>query len=214
MPVSLARWRPKLLALAWRLRALPDLAPASASDLLPLADRWRELAKAAFNRAGFTSPAGMTTEAVRSAFALAWTAALCRLGTLPIDQLVAEAKATPIPDGVADRLEYHQLRTLCRLLQRHAEARGQSSFALGLDVVVERLGVPQSTASRYLARLAREGVLTLLRRGDRKTGLASEYRFVGASEAAERGPPADYDWDWDCRPMEPAGTEADMRRAA
>jgi hypothetical protein len=184
-PVSLMRWQEKLLALVWRLKAMPELEASRGLDLLPLADLWAERAADAFHRLGVSCPVGMTLAAVRKAFQRAWMEAKYYVGNRPIDALAQLAKGTPIPEGGAERREFYWLVSLCERLQRMADHLEKPGFPLGQNIAADLLGVSRPTAKRYLKRLEREGLLTLLKRGSRTTGLATEYRWSFTEPAAK-----------------------------
>jgi hypothetical protein len=185
LPVSLVRWEEKLLALTWRLKAMPELASVAGFELSPLADLWRERAIEAFHDLGVTSPAGMTAAAVRKAFQRAWTQAVCQFGNRPIDVLFRLAKETPMPDGGTERREFYWLVNLCGRLQRMADHLGKPGFPLGQHIAAELLGVSRQTALRYMRRLEADGRLTLLKRGSRQTGLATEFCWNFPKPTAE-----------------------------
>jgi hypothetical protein len=73
------------------------------------------------------------------------------------------------------------LTSLCRELQRDAEASNNDRFFLSGHVAAEFLGVPPATTSRFLGRIEHAGVIVCVNRGKPIPGTpASEYRFIGA----------------------------------
>jgi hypothetical protein len=73
------------------------------------------------------------------------------------------------------------LVTLCRELQRDAEAVGNEAFFLSCHVAAVFLdGTPPATASRWLGMIEHAGVIVCVKRGDPRPGSpASEYRYAG-----------------------------------
>ena len=74
------------------------------------------------------------------------------------------------------------LVTLCRELQRDAEAVGNEAFFLSCHVAARFLddNTPPSTASRWLGMIEHAGVIVCVKRGTPKLGsLANEYRYLG-----------------------------------
>jgi hypothetical protein len=73
-----------------------------------------------------------------------------------------------------------QLVTLCRELQRDAEAVGNEAFYLSCRVAAGFLGVAPDTALRWLGMIEHAGVIVCVNRGEPKPGSpASEYRYLG-----------------------------------
>jgi hypothetical protein len=74
------------------------------------------------------------------------------------------------------------LVTLCRELQRDAEAVGNEAFFLSGKVAALFLGddTPPATASRWLGMIEHAGVIVCVKRGEPRPGSpASEYRYLG-----------------------------------
>jgi hypothetical protein len=71
------------------------------------------------------------------------------------------------------------LATFCRELQRAAEDVGQGTFYLSCRDAGQLLGVVPDTASRWLSLLQGAQVIACVVKGSKKSGLASQYRYLG-----------------------------------
>ena len=105
------------------------------------------------------------------------------LGAGPLGEALAEADSRPFPPSATRYVtpEIKRAVALCAVLQEHAV---QQPFYLAINALAEEFDVDAATASRWLRLLVRDGVLSLVKKGNR--GRATEYRY----NPAEPDPPA------------------------
>jgi hypothetical protein len=92
-----------------------------------------------------------------------------------------QAKGEPLPRAAAKfgLPGLKLLVALCRALHRAAADTNGDVFYLSCRDAGRLLGVTQQTASRWLGLLQRAGVIACFVRGSKKSGLASQYRYLG-----------------------------------
>jgi hypothetical protein len=177
LPICGERWQRKVLALVWRLKAMPALAAADAGDLEAVAVRWHAEAGGALGPEKWA----VSAAAVRAEFARAWRGAKHKVGDRPVDDLLALANAEEPPPELPSghrQPEFLLLAKLCRQLHRDA---GDDGFPLSHRMAAELLGVSVKTAGRYMQHLRNSRMLVLVEQGSKTTGLANVYRWVGSS---------------------------------
>jgi hypothetical protein len=92
-----------------------------------------------------------------------------------------DAMKGPLPKA-ADKFISKRLKllvALCRRLQRAAEELKRPGFYLSCRAAGRLLNVSHVTASEWFTVLQEAGVLALLVRGSKKSGMASQYRYLG-----------------------------------
>jgi hypothetical protein len=102
-------------------------------------------------------------------------------GAGKLDAIYAASLAAPLPAEAArcTKPEQQRLLALCHALDKEAQG---DIFFLDCRAAAPLIGVCRMTVWRYLMRFVQDGLLVLVRKGTRKSGLANEYRWVGASQ--------------------------------
>lgn len=169
LPKGPGKRNKQVFELARALKAIPELADASAKDLEPYVRRWHELAKPIIR----TQP----LEETRIDFLRAWPRVKFPKGAEPIQAIFEAAKAVE-PPAVALEYEQPELRLLvilCRELQR---AAGDRPFYLSCRTAGRLLGVDHATAWRWLFLLKADGVLDEVCKGSQAGRKATRYRYL------------------------------------
>jgi hypothetical protein len=112
----------------------------------------------------------------REKFVDGWTKCRWPKGTGPLADLFVRSQGDPRPPQLENpkpRLE--SLAKFCRSLQQVA---GDRAFFLGCRTAAMLTGCTKSTANRDLNRLVSAGLLKIVRKGTRKTGLANELKWM------------------------------------
>ncbi len=155
---------------ARHLRAIPGLADAKATDLERYVRLWHQAALPTIG----TKP----WEDSWFDFLDGWGRVRYPAGQEPLALAWAAAQAAPVPT-VALRYDDPRLRllvALCRELQRTV---GDNAFFLSCRKADELIGLADfSRAAKWLRGLCHDGVLALVKAGDRATGYASSYRYL------------------------------------
>src|SRR5262249_53689054 len=96
------------------------------------------------------------------------------LGAGPLGEALVAADSRPAPPSAARYVipEIKRTVALCSVLQERA---GQQPFFLAANPLAEEFGVDPGTVCRWLRLLVRDGVLSLVQKGNR--GRATEYRY-------------------------------------
>jgi len=158
-----------LFEFARELKALPELADASADDLECYVRRWHDRAKP-FLRWSF--------EETWLDFLESWDKVKYPKGEGPVDMAFQQVLATELPEAAAryETPEMKQLVGLCRELQRAAGPDNQ--FFLACRTGERLLGVSHKTVSSWLRLLCRHEILKLEERGSAGTRKAHRYRYL------------------------------------
>ena len=155
--------------LARTLKAIPQLADAPGKALRPYVQFWHKLALPVIGTKPF--------EDTLIDFLKGWRRVKFPKGSDPMAEALANAIAAELPEA-AIVYEQEQLRllvSLCRELQR---VSGDSPFFLSCRTAGRLLDVDFKTANRWLFLLVEEDVLTLVKKGDASSMLASRYRYT------------------------------------
>lgn len=158
----------RLFLFARALKAIPDYANAGLKALKPVVRRWWKAALPKIKTKAF--------DETWADFVGAWPRVHCPLGTGPMDAAVQRARKAVLPK-CAKQYETDELRLLvklCRELQR--DARDRPLF-LSARTAGEAIGVPKTTAHRYLLVLKADEIIQLVEPGT--TTKATRYRYVG-----------------------------------
>ncbi len=96
--------------------------------------------------------------------------------------VLESAKRSEPPE--ASRYHVPGLRLLVALCKALQDAKGDRPFFLGCRSAGKLLDVPFQRAAKWLRRLTHDGIIELVTKGSKATGMASEYRFIagGATE--------------------------------
>lgn len=154
---GLARW----------LKARPELAKKPAAELLSIIREWHRRAYPAIGTKPF--------DATRAAFVRAWGNVHTPRG-VTMDGIVREARAAPNPEcaGQYDDERTHLLIRLCKVLSQRYE---DGVFWLACREAGRAIGLSHTAAADLLHMLVEDGVLALVRRGERRR--SSDYRYLG-----------------------------------
>ncbi len=156
--------------LARGLKAVPELADASAQSLKPYVRRWHDLCKDKINTKPF--------EESWIDFLKAWPRVRQPKGKDAMTEIFERSKTHELPE-VAQEYEQAGLKQLigfCRELQRSC---GEGPFYLACRTAGRLFGVDHTTANRWLFLLVEEGVLEIVEPGQRAKQLATRYRYLG-----------------------------------
>lgn len=170
-PTGPGQRRFHVFKLAKNLKGIPEVANMPSKDLRPIVREWHRRALPRIRTKEW--------EATWFDFTDAWERVRHPGDSNPVVEALARAKAGALP-GAAKDYEHPALRllvALCRELQRHAVDR---PFFLSCEDAAQLLGdgahPSPMTVWRWLGGLVRDGVLSLEKRGDRRT--ANEYRYL------------------------------------
>lgn len=169
LPTDVGERHTHIFELARRLKAIPELAGASAAELLPHVRRWHALALPSIGTTAW--------DATWLDFLGAWNGAKYPAGREALASVLARADAAGPPD-VALAFEAPALRRLvglCRELQR---AAGDKPFPLACRAPAEHLDVDHDTIAEWLKALCRAGILGRVSLGDFARHKAAEYRYL------------------------------------
>ena len=164
---------------ARRVKAIPSLANAELPRLRRHVQAWH---RAAVESNPWLS--GVNFLESWADFGDAWEKVKYAAGDGPVDRLFARLLTLPTPDAVAEYSDDEQVRRLvflCLLLQQEA---GDQQFFLDCRTVERLLKIHYSTANRWLNGLERDGILSRVSTGSKKTRRANEYRCNIGQRAA------------------------------
>src|SRR5262249_23138262 len=99
-----------------------------------------------------------------------------------LDGIYSAALVAPLPSEACRYTEPWQRHLVALVHALGARLPAGQSFFLAVREAARLLGVSKATAARQLLLLAQHRVLVLVSKGRRSTGMASEYRWIGASE--------------------------------
>ena len=168
LPPSKDLWREYLFRLARRLKGVPCVCAASGETLTELVGLWFEAAGPALR--------SVPIREVRQAFRSAWEGVRFPAGTSPFERLLRRAKEQTAGEQVGHRRpEFAVLAAVCRLIQERVGRDG--TFFLACRTVADLLGIDYRLAANWLGVLCRLGILKVVRRGNWRRGMASEYRY-------------------------------------
>jgi hypothetical protein len=156
---------------ARKLKAISSLANVAASQLRQHVQAWH---RAAVESNPWLS--GVKFLETWAEFGSAWDKVEYAAGDGPVDRLFAQTLTLPMPAAVAEYDDDEQVRRLvflCVLLQQEA---GDQQFFLDCRTPERLLKIHYSTANRWLTGLERDGILSRVSTGSRKTRRANEYR--------------------------------------
>jgi hypothetical protein len=156
--------------LARKLKAIPGVRDVPAESLKPYLKRWHKLAVGRMRTKPF--------ETSWWDFREGWGKVEYPAGRGPIMAVLERASkaSSPIIATDYDSREVRLLVKVCRELQRQA---GKGTFFLSTRTAGELVGVSHWEAATWLKGLVADGVLELVRKGDRPTRKASEYKYLG-----------------------------------
>ena len=140
------------------LKSHPAIADVPVAELKPYARQWWEAAEPTIRTKSF--------DETWFDFIEGWDKIRNPKGAGYMDDAMKEVAAAT-PPTIAMRYEDDKIRrliTLCRELQRKA---GEQRFFLAGRTAAEAIGIPPRTAATWLSGLAIEGVLRLVKKGDR-----------------------------------------------
>jgi hypothetical protein len=155
--------------LARELKALPHLQDADPAARRDIVVRWQKLAESVIGE--------KPREEIAIDFLRGWERVRFPAGTGPLFALRDRARDASPPRCAQnyDQPELQLLVAVCRELQKNA---GDGAWFLACRTAGELVGVRHDRAARWLYLLVEDGVLTLIRKGSKKTG-ASEYQWKG-----------------------------------
>ena len=155
------------------LKAIPALANADASVLIPILRKWHRRALSVIRTKAF--------EETELDFYFAWQNAIFPLCENMLRLVLERAKQTD-PPPEAERYEQREMRVLvafCREMQRIA---GDRPFFLGCRDAHKLLKVSYKTANRWLLLMERHKLLLVTKRGSPESRKANRYRYLGSLE--------------------------------
>jgi len=154
--------------LARELKAIPSLADADGLELREVVKEWHTSAVPFIQTKDFDTTWGE--------FLRAWDRVILPAGHDPMAIVLKEAEEAELPSfaGRYDSSDTKLLVKLCMVLQERA---GNDAFFLAASTVARLVGIDQRTASRRLAMLVRERVLTVVKQHTRTR--AKRYRYQG-----------------------------------
>ncbi|NRA58641.1 MAG: bifunctional DNA primase/polymerase [Phycisphaerales bacterium] len=156
-----------LMLLARRLKARPELADKPAAELLPILREW--------HRRAYPTIGTKSLDVTRAAFVRAWGNVHTPYG-VTMDGIVRKARAASNPKcaGQYDDERTHLLIRLCKILSQRYE---DGVFWLACRQAGSAIGLSHTAAADLLHMLVQDGVLALVRRGERRR--SSVYRYLG-----------------------------------
>ncbi|OAB63986.1 hypothetical protein AY599_16450 [Leptolyngbya valderiana BDU 20041] len=167
LPETTGHRESHIMALARRLKARPELADKTAAELLSIIREWHRRAYPVIG----TKPFDVT----RGAFVRAWGNVHTPYG-VTMDGIVREARAAPNPE-CAGRYEDEQTYLLIRLCKVLSQRYEDGVFWLACREAGKAIGLSHTAAADLLNMLVQDGVLALVRRGERRR--SSDYRYLG-----------------------------------
>jgi len=170
LPAAFGQRHGCLFRFARWLKSHPAIHDAPAVALKPYLRQWHQAALPKIRTKPF--------EDSWFDFAESWQKVKHPIGAGPMGDILRRAAAAD-PPAVAMQYEQEELRllvSLCRELQREA---GKRPFYLSVRTAAEQVGVSPRHAARWLKGLVIDGILKLVRKGDRRKREASEYRYMG-----------------------------------
>lgn len=167
LPETTGHRESHIMALARRLKARPEIADKPAAELLSIVREWHRLAYSAIG----TKPFDQT----RAAFVRAWGNVHTPYG-VTLAGIIREAENAPTPTCAAeyDDQRTHLLIRLCKALAQRCE---NGVFWLSCREAGKAMQLSHTAAADLLNMLVEDGVLALVRRGERRR--SSEYRYLG-----------------------------------
>ena len=159
MPTAFRQRHDLLFKFARWLKGHPALVDAPAAALKPYLRQWHQAALPKIRTKAF--------EDSWFDFAEGWSKVRHPMGSGPMGEILKRAVAAE-PPAVAMQYEQPALRllvSLCRELQREA---GRRPFYLSVRTAAEQIGVSPSQAATWLNGLVIDGILKLVRKGDRR----------------------------------------------
>ena len=160
-----------LFALARHLKAIPALASAQLRIIRPIVKEWHRRALSVIQTKDFLE--------TWTDFSLDWKKVKFPIGQGAIDLAFQEAKKSK-PTGVL--VEFYEeeprlrlLANLCKALQILA---GDNEFFLDCRTAGRLIGIPHTTAWRWLVVLCADGILDQGQKGNLATHKASRFRYV------------------------------------
>ena len=168
LPAGLGRRNRAIFQFARGLKAIPELANASAVELQEHVREWHRQALPKIRTKEF--------DETWIDFLVAWDSVRFAAGQEPIHALYQQALERDVPRGALqfDDERIRRLVGLCRELQ---EAAGDRSFFLDVRTAGKLLDVEHTKAWRWLKALQASGTLELVARGSRGSRKANEYRY-------------------------------------
>jgi hypothetical protein len=172
LPSAVGNRNRQVFELARAMKANPRWADAGLTVLEPIVRTWHDEGR----RQGV-----IQTEAFEETwidFSLAWPKILYAKGQGPMTEML-EAARRSAPPTCAERYSQQAVRllvALCRQLQMHA---GDREFYLSCHTAGRLLDVRHTTAWRWLFLLQQDGILELVKPGQRGGGKAARYRYRG-----------------------------------
>lgn len=170
LPAKIGERHDRLFELARRLKAIPELAGATAAELLPHVRRWHARALPIIGTKEW--------DATWLDFLGAWAGAKHPAEREPLARVLARADAAepPVEALAFERPALRRLVALSRELQRGA---ADKPFPLACRAPAELLDVDHDTVAEWLRALCAAGILRRVSLGDFTRHRAAEYRYLG-----------------------------------
>jgi hypothetical protein len=173
LPATKAEARRKLFEFCRHLKAIPNLADASAATLRPIVREWH-------NRTVDRLGLGAEFTDTMVAFMTAWPRVRVPAGPSPVELALSRAKESDPPEQAAALFEEPPillLASICRELQR---LTGEGPFFLDCRAAGRLVGLDHNTAWRLLNKVFCDpgvGILRAGKKGNKKK--ANRYFYVG-----------------------------------
>jgi hypothetical protein len=159
----------QIFAFVRHLKAIPALASADVSALVPIVKQWHSAALPYIGTKDFDS--------TFIDFADAWERAEYPIGAGPLQETFMNSLTQSLPKCAEkyDCDSFRRMVLLCRQLQQ--QAGDKQPFFLACRSAAEVLGLSHNLANRWLRFLVRDGILEVISKGTRHK--ASEFRYLG-----------------------------------
>lgn len=169
LPAAVGERHYRIFEFARRLKSLPELANATAADLIGHVRRWHATALPIVGTKAWDD--------TWLDFMAAWNGAKYAAGREPLASVLARADAAEPPDVALafGNPALRRLIALCRELQR---ANGDKPFPLACRAAGDLLGVDRDSLAKLLRRLCHAGILHCEALGDFARHRAAEYRYL------------------------------------
>lgn len=160
----------KIFELARTLKAIPEFADAQANNLKEIVRQWHTQALPVIG----TKPFDLTW----SEFIHGWKRVKFPKGQEPMIQIVARARALPLPPE-AEQYESEASRRLVSICRELARSSTSGIFFLSVRSAGELINVSPMHASRLFEMMEADGVLAVVELGSNKTQKATRFRYLG-----------------------------------